>query len=325
MISCSKSNSDDAPVAVSDNVLDTESLTFSLGIIEDDPLEITIESSKEYIATLKTVSEITGAYELPAKTWTLNAHPGLNVDVERALSDSFIIQIIDPLQIDGAGYPISGRLRILSPMPETISIVFRDSQNMDFKLNSGNEVPVVWSGLMNLLSSDDTPDWQKGAALACFLISCLITETDSVLDTIFLIEQNEDTIISEGRVTFEGDEFPDAPPSGISKKGSSHLSFTDMSGDSKAGPGDDFTWTYYNMWDASSGMLSIGAVYLVNYLRNVEVTNRVGNITSIGFPSSDGGGVVYDYVTRHKISSESPHAIEYTITFNGGFTVVFEK
>ncbi|HPD22491.1 MAG: hypothetical protein ACOX3E_04045 [Desulfomonilia bacterium] len=71
VISCSKSDSDDAPVAVSDNVLDAESLTFRLDIIEDDPLEITIESSKEYIATLETVSEVTGAYELPAKTWCL--------------------------------------------------------------------------------------------------------------------------------------------------------------------------------------------------------------------------------------------------------------
>lgn len=65
LISCSRNDSSGAPVAVIDNVLDVESLTFSLGIIEDDPLEITIEkSSKKYIATLETVSEVTGAYDL---------------------------------------------------------------------------------------------------------------------------------------------------------------------------------------------------------------------------------------------------------------------
>lgn len=326
LISCSRGDSDDAPVAVGDNVLDAESLTFGLGIIEDDPLEITIERpSKKYTATLETVNEMTGTYDFSARTWTLNAYPTLNVTSQYALSDSFILQIIDPLKVAETGYPASGRMKILSRRLGTISIVFGGSQDLNIRLDSGNDVPVAWSGLMDLLGSTESPDWQKEAALACCLIHYLITETDCVLDTIFLIEQNGDSITNKGSLTFAGDEFPDAPPAGVPEKGSSLLSFTDLSGDSKAGPGDDFTWTYYNLWDASSGMLFVGTVYLVNYLRNVETTGGAGDITSVGFPPSEGGGVVYDYVTRHKIGSGSPRIVEYTITLNGGFTVVFEK
>lgn len=326
LVSCSRDDDDDAPVAVGDNVLDAESLTFNLGMIEDDPLEITIErSSKKYTATLQTVNEVRGAYEFSLRTWTLDPYPSLNVTSEDALSDSFILQIIDPLKIVETGYPSSGRIKILSSRLGTISIVFRDPQNLDIRLDGGSDVPVAWSGLMDLLGSADAPEWKEEAALACSLIHYLITETDYVLDTIFLIEQNGDSITNKGSLTFAGDEFPDTPPAGVPEKGSSILSFTDISGDSKAGPGDDFTWTYYNMWDASSGILSVGTVYLVDYLRNVETTGGKGDITSVGFPPSKCGGVVYDYVTRHKIGSGSPRLIEYTITLNGGFTVVFEK
>jgi hypothetical protein len=191
-----------------------------------------------------------------------------------------------------------------------------------------NEKTCTWGHLNDTLNSPSA--WEGQAALACMVVRMLLNEADSILETISLIVENKaDFTTASPRITVTGDDFSGTPPQGISDDGVCILSLADCNKDSQVSRGDSFTLTYLYPWDSGTGTFTYNTVTLNNYLRTVESIDGTDIVTSTGFPSDNGGGVLYEDLTRFGVTETSPGVfskdLSSMVTLNGGYSIVFTE
>ncbi len=329
-ISC-EPDDDHAPVvseAYGDTAQNPDSYVFTLSIPSANPLSVNISRvSDNFTATMGTVEAVTGSYVYSSNTWTLDMFSTWNtvtVKTNEEPSRSFNISITKAVSAVGSGYPTQGALSILGDWG-VITAAFSDA-GVTIRRGSDIEKTCSWNGLQDLLDSDTADDWEKQASLACSVIRLLMNESAYALDTAAAINQNRDTISESSPLSIDGDEFTGTPPLNLPKQGRSILSMTDRHGDSRAGTGDNFSWTCIYPWDKDAGTITLGMAYMINYTRTVSSVGGTEVITRTGF-TADSGGMVYSNLVRSKVVEALAGIFEIdddsTLTLNGGLSILF--
>jgi hypothetical protein len=288
-------------------------------------------------ATLEALAgPIAGTYTLDTETISLNGGPMVKVttDLWDGLLGILSINVDEPIESIEGDNPTQGKITVgvggvgIPPTFEYLFSVTITGTGVLLEREGFAPVEKTWDEFDELLGSG-APDWQQQASFASIIIGFIFDQLTFDINTIKRIEEN-DTALSKGNVTINGDTFPGTPPAGHDAQGTLTLSLTSGNG----GPGSDFSEVFHDYWVNDPlddiDQLYDGSVNFIGFLRNSDDARDV--ITSIGFiPNGpdDPGGVFFDGegLTIYETEETSPGVFSIddaaTLTITGRYSITF--
>jgi len=316
-----------------DTVVIPDVYEYSLSIDEDDPLTIGPATVDGNDITLGTLAPILGTYAIETGAWTLSADSLVNVSRGgwNEPYGTFTIQILTDIEAVAGGLPTAGSMRI-SDGTNTISMTVA-STGASLSLNGGAAETYTWDELFDLYKDAGEEYWRWESSLSALVVTEVLEEVAFTADTLVDIESNDDTLEDEGSLTYACSVFPGTPPAAVPAQGTHTLGWTDTSGNSSLGPGDDFSWVYYWCWANNTSddidQLYLGNVSMLGFLENVDEVGGTDTITAIGFwPEGDAaGGVFYESFYTYTTEETSPGVVVIdtasSLVYNGGYSIMF--
>ena len=302
---------------------------FSLGFLTDDPLRL---SAAVGSATLEELAgPIAGAYTLDTETISLNGGPMVKVttDLWNAPLGILSINVDEPIESIEGDNPTQGKITVgvgINPFAYTFSVTITPT-GVRLEREGFVSVEYTWDEFDELLGSG-APDWQQQASFASSIIGFYFNQVKFVINAITLIEEN-DTALSKGNVTINGDTFLGTPPAGHDAQGTLTLSCTN----GNVGPGGDFSEVFndYLVDDPSDDIdqLYDGSVRLDGFVENSDEARDI--ITSIGFPVVLFGSEDHpeEGLTIYETEETSPGVFSIndadTLTITGGYSIQFSE
>jgi hypothetical protein len=314
---------------------------FGLSLLADHPLTLSaILDSQPVTATLEKIFEgetFNGTYDIDSEIITMGSKGSIFVKVTTTgmwnppLNLLTIVIDQEPVVMPVGESPTQGKIRVgvgISPNFTYTFTVTITATGVLLEREGFVPVEYTWDEFDELLGSA-APDWQQQASFASIIIGFIFDQLTFDINTITQIEEN-DTTLSKGNVTINGDTFPGTPPAGHDAKGTLVLSSTD----GNVGPGGDFSEVFHDYWVDDPlddiDQLYDGSVNFVGFLRNSDDARDV--ITAIGFiPNGpdDPGGVFFDEdgLTIYETEETSPGVFSIddaaTLIITGGYSIQF--
>ncbi len=307
---------------------------YSLSFLNDDPIRLSAVIGSATLEALPGVTQISGSYTLDTETITLAGGPMVKVttDLWNAPLGILSINVDEPIESIEGDNPTQGKISVgvgIDPFAYRFTVTIT-ATGVHLERDGFVSEDYTWDQFDELLGSDPpAPVWQQQASFASSIVGFYFNQVKFVINAITLIEEN-DTTLSKGNVTINGDTFPGTPPAGHDAQGTLTLSLTSGNG----GPGSDFSEVFHDYWvnDPSDDIdqLYDGSVNFVGFLRNSDEARDV--ITSIGFVPNgpdDPGGVFFDGagLTIYETEETSPGVFSIddaaTLTITGGYSIMF--
>jgi hypothetical protein len=313
---------------------------FGLSLLADHPLTLSaILDSQPVTATLEKIFEgetFNGTYDFDSETITMGSKGSIFIKVTTTGMWNPPLNLLtiaidqEPVVMPIGDNPTQGIIRVgvgISPNFAYSFSVTVTGTGVLLEREGFPQQPYTWDQFDELLGSG-APDWQQQASFASIIIGFIFDQLTFDINTIKRIEEN-DTTLSKGNVTINGDTFPGTPPAGHDAQGTLTLSLTSGNG----GPGSDFSEVFHDYWvnDPLDDIdpLYDGSVNFIGFLRNSDDARDV--ITSIGFiPNGpdDPGGVFFDGAGLTIYETEESSGVfsiddAATLTITGGYSIQF--
>jgi hypothetical protein len=268
---------------------------------------------------------------LDTETISLNGGPMVKVttDLWNAPLGILSINVDEPIESIEGDNPTQGKITVgvgINPFAYTFSVTITGT-GVRLEREGFVSVEYTWDEFEELLGSG-APDWQQQASFASSIIGFYFNQVKFVINAITLIEEN-DTALSKGNVTINGDTFPGTPPAGHVAQGTLTLSCTN----GNVGPGGDFSEVFHDYWvdDPSDDIdqLYDGSVRLDGFVENSDEARDI--ITSIGFPVVLFGSEDHpeEGLTIYETEETSPGVFSIndagTLTITGGYSIQFSE
>jgi hypothetical protein len=235
--------------------------------------------------------------------------------------------------------PVQGSY-VLTFGGNTITVAFADDAQADrVNVSMNGEDPASFEvDEFESLIDSDAPDWQKRASLSYMVIRLLVDQTLLVVETVDIIEDNRQTLLTDTTVSFDCNEAVLAEgveePEFFLPTGNRSLIWLDENENSDVDAGDDFRWEIASCWESAEDDLidglANGEVLLSGYVRDMEQRGGQQVLTRFGFDTDDNGGVFFTDLVFFTVEEEGEPGILVfdpvrSFTLNGGFAIVFTE
>jgi len=310
------------PSGGSEETLDV--YNFELSNLNSNPLAFYYPAYSKNVWVRESTSGLfEGTYTPDTGAYTINSLSmlSINTDFWDSPSNTFSVQVREPLKSSDGGFPDEGKLLILDNGANKITVSF-SPRGVSIDHDNSSPASLSWNDFGNLLASQaDT--WKQQAALSWAVIELITQQIDLAMDSILTIKDKKDDIkqATDHKLTIPCDLFTGK------EKSIRALQWIDTSGNKVIGTGDDFQLTFVDCWennpDNKVDLLLFGLVSLNSFIEENETDNGRTLLTRTG------GQLSFDGLTISQ-TVEYPagtFTIDTTRTriLNGGFTLTFSE